>query len=205
VPWDGQCDNTTQVPQGVASSLKIDALTMTEKGCAPGPPVAAKVVSLHWDTFARGCDVKIPQGPITRSRCLPDDPLPPGFKLCIFYDGESACPGDMPDNMFTEQHVFYQGTDDNRQCSACSCGAPTGSACTAMISIYKNANCSALLDQKTVSSADSVCLDIALPGQALGSKSANSTTYLPGTCPPMGGDGSGSAIKTHPATLCCRP
>lgn len=208
VPWDGQCDKTTQVPQGVAYSLKIDALTMTENGCAPGPPVAAKVVSLHWDTLALGCDVEMPKGPISRSRCLPDEPLPSGFKLCIFYDGESACPDDLPGNVFTEQHIFYQGVEDDRQCSACSCGSPTGSACTAVLSIYKgnDLTCNGVtFAQIPISSAGPVCTDIALPGQSLGSKSAGPPTYLPGTCPPMGGDGSGSAIKTHPATLCCRP
>ncbi len=207
-PWDGQCDNATQVPSGKAYSLKIGALTITEKGCDPGPTVPAKVVSLHWDTFARGCDVRVPPGPITRSICLPDELVPPGFKLCIFNDGERACPNDMPDNTFTEQHVFYQGVDDNRQCSACSCGSPTGSACTAMLSIYKgnNLTCNgSTFAQIPISSAGPVCTDIALPGQSLGSKSAGPTTYLPGTCQPMGGDGSGSATKIEPATLCCRP
>src|SRR4051812_18914644 len=40
-------------------------------------------------------------------------------------------------NVFTEQHFFYKGVEDDRQCSACTCGAPAGSACTATISIYK--------------------------------------------------------------------
>ncbi|MEO7593456.1 MAG: hypothetical protein ABI134_19740, partial [Byssovorax sp.] len=91
------------------------------------------------------------------------------------------------------------------QCSACTCGAPTGSACTAAISIYKDATCSAPLSQIAISSVAPVCLDIALPGQALGSKSTGPTTYLPGTCPAMGGDGSGIATPTEPTTLCCRP
>jgi hypothetical protein len=133
------------------------------------------------------------------------EPLPPGFKACIFYDGERACPNDDPGNTFTEQHIFYQGVKDDRQCSACTCGAPTGSVCTAAISIYKDATCSALLDQKSISSSSETCTDIQLPGQALGSKSAGPTTYLPGTCPHGGGEGSGIAIPTGPTTLCCRP
>jgi hypothetical protein len=135
---------------------------------------------------------------------MPDGPLPAGFHLCIFQNGENECPTE-PGNIFTEQHFFYKGVEDNRQCSACTCGAPTGSACKAKVSIYEDATCSALIDQKTISSVEPVCLDIALPGQALRSKSAGPTTYLPGTCPPGGGDGSGIAIPTKPATLCCRP
>ncbi len=207
-PWDGSCDSTTQTPDGAAYSLTIAPMTMTENGCTPGPPIPAKVVSLHWDTFARGCDVVFPISPIERSICFPGDLLPPGFALCIIRDGEHACPAD-PKNSFTERHVFYQGVQDDRQCSACSCGAPTGSACTATISIYKgnDLTCSGpALVPIPVSSKGPTCLDIQLPGQALGSKKATTpTTYLPGTCPPMGGDASGTALPTEPTTLCCRP
>ena len=139
--------------------------------------------------------------------CLPDDPIPPGFGMCIFHEGEMDCPTE-PRAVFTEQHVFYKGIKDDRQCSACTCGAPVGSACTAAISIYKgnDLTCSGpALDQKTVSSIGPTCIDILLPGQALGSKSAGPTTYSPGTCPAMGGDGSGIATPTQAATLCCRP
>ena len=83
-----------------------------------------------------------------------------------------------------------------------------GSACTAMLSIYQGADltCSTqALAQNTISSEKSICIDIALPGQALASKSAGPTTYLPGTCPPEGGVASGSAVPTEPATFCCRP
>ena len=206
-PWDGSCDSTTQTPDGAAHSLTIDPIAMTENGCAIGPPVAAKVVSLRWDTYARACDVYFPPGRPERSICLPPDPPPPGFALCIVHEGEKACPTH-PDNIFTEQHVFYEGVQDDRQCSACTCGAPTGSICTAVISIYKgnDLTCSGpALDQKTVSSEKSACLDIAPLGQALGSKSAGPTTYLPGMCPSGGGDGSGVATPTNPTTFCCRP
>jgi hypothetical protein len=205
-PWDGLCDGSTQVPSGKAYSLKIGALTMTENGCAPGPPIPAKVISLHWDTFARGCDVNSPMGPIERSNCISDVP-PSGFSWCILQKGENDCPTD-PENVFTERHVFYNGVQDDRQCSPCTCGAPTGSACTATVSIYKgnDLTCSGpALVPIPVSSESSTCFDIQLPGQPLGSKSAGPTTYLPGTCPAMGGEASGTAVKTNPVTFCCRP
>jgi hypothetical protein len=211
-PWDGSCDSTTQVPGGFAHSLMIDPIAMTENGCAPGPTIPAKVISLHWDTVGRGCDVGLPMGPTERSVCLPPEPIEPaepGFKACIFFNDEIDCPSyDEPGNVFTERHIFYGGVQDDRQCSPCTCGAPTGSACSATISIYKgnDLTCSGpTFAQMPISSVDSVCLDITLPNQSLGSKSAAATTYLPGTCQPSGGDASGSATKIHPATLCCRP
>ncbi len=205
--WDGSCDSTTQTPSGAAHSLTIEPIAMTENGCAAGPPSAAKVVALSWDTYARACDVGWVDGPTERSICLPADPPPPGFALCIYKEGERPCPTDSG-NIFTERHVFYQGVEDQRQCSACTCGAPMGSACTAMLSVYKGTDftCNGTaLTQTTISSSGPTCIDVQLPGQSLGSKSAESMTYLPGTCPAMGGDGSGNAIPTNPATLCCRP
>jgi hypothetical protein len=178
---------------------------MMENGCAVGPPVAAKVVSFHWDTYARACDVHWTLGPSDRSICLLPDPPPPGFALCIVQKGENACPTD-PSNTFTEQHVFYEGVQDDRQCSACTCGAPTGSICTAQLSIYEGSSCNASpLMSNPISSAMPACFDIPIPGQMLGSKSTGPTTYLPGICPAMGGDGSGIATPANPTTLCCRP
>ena len=207
VPWDGSCDSTIQTPSGASQSLTIDPITMTENGCALGPPVPAKVVSLHWDTFARACDIGLPMGPVKRSICLPDDLISPGFALCIFHEGDEDCP-DESGNVFTEKHVFYNGVQDDRQCSACSCGAPTGSVCKAQLSIHdgNDLTCSGpTIAQLLITSAKDACVDITLPGQALGSKSVGPTTYIPGTCPPMGGAASGSAIPTEPDTFCCRP
>ncbi len=81
-----------------------------------------------------------------------------------------------------------------------------GSACAATVSIYGNdLTCNGpTFAQIPISSAKSACLDITLPGQGLGSKSAGPTAYLPGTCPAMGGDASGSATPIGPSTLCCR-
>jgi hypothetical protein len=206
-PWDGSCDSTTQTPDGAAHSLTIGPITITESGCPSGPPIAAKIASLHWDTFARACDVDLLTGPVNNSICLSESLVSPGFALCVFREGENACPTD-PGTVFTEQHIFYSGVEDDRQCSSCTCGSPTGSACTAMLSVYKgnDLTCNGpALAQNTISSAGPVCIDVALPGQSLGSKSIKSTTYLPGTCPPMGGDESGSAMPTEPDTFCCRP
>ena len=204
-PWDGTCDGTIQTPGGAANSLDIDPIVMTENGCAAGPPIAAKVVSLHWETYARGCDVDLPKGPVDRSICLTDDLAPPGFAVCIYRDGEHDCPDD-PGTVFTERHIFYQGVQDDRQCSTCACGAPTGSLCTAQLAVYDGSNMTCLdppLVSIPISSAKHTCFDITIPGQSLGSKSAGSMIYLPGTCLAMGADPSGNATKTEPSTLCC--
>lgn len=207
--WNGSCDTTTKIPGAIVQSVTIEPLAMTESGCASGEPIPAKIVSLHWEKFARGCDVALLAGPVNRSICLSDNLIPPGFALCIFHEGEYDCPEE-PGNVFVEQHVFYQGVQDDRQCSACACGAPTGSACAAMFSAYKGADltCNAQSVPQIHTQLSSVgpsCENLTLPGQGLGSKSASPPTYLPGQCPALGGDASGSATMIKPSTLCCLP
>ncbi|MFO0759114.1 MAG: hypothetical protein U0359_21660 [Byssovorax sp.] len=208
--WGGLCDGTKQLPGGAAHALTVGPLEMTEDGCAPGPTIPAKVISWHWQTFARACDGKgWSRGPIEHSMCIPDaHATTPDFRLCIFHEGEHDCPM-LTHNDFTEQHVFFQGVDDKRACSECSCGPPMGSVCTATISIYKGGDltCSGpTVTKTTVSSASPTCVDIQPPGQALGSKSAGPTTYTPGTCQPLGGAPNGLAAEgTEPLTFCCRP
>jgi hypothetical protein len=193
------------VPAGVAASLTIAPLAVIENGCMPGPPVAAKMVTAYWATDVRACHG---QGFLpcldTHSACAPiEDPL--DFRVCITKEGKHECPT-TPGSMFTERHVFYQGVNDDRQCSACSCGPPTGSLCTATVSIYAGGMCGGgIVDQGTVSSVSPRCIDIQPPGQALGSKAAGATSYTPGSCQPMGGEPSGAATESESFTFCCRP
>lgn len=203
-PWNGKCDIATQAPAGTAVSLQIEPLTMKENGCVPGPPVAAKIVSPYWTTDARAC-----HGPgflpclDTASACISnEDPL--GFRVCVSHEGVLECPP-TSGSEFTEQYIFYGGINDDRQCSACSCGPPTSSLCKATVSIYTDGMCGSLLDQVSVSSIGPKCLDIQPPGKALNSKSASSPTYSPGVCQPMGGEPSGVASGIAPSTFCCRP
>ena len=207
--WDGSCDGTTHTPAGAAFSLTIGALAMTGDECAPSPPTAAKVVPPSWKTYARTCEGKEwAPGPVWRSVCSSDmEPLPPDFRMCVFHDGEKPCPPPA-DTTFTEQHIFFAGLQDDRQCSACTCGPAVGSICTATLSIFKGADltCSGpTFAQNSVSSEGPTCIDIQPPGQALGSKSAGLTTYLPGICQPVGGQHSGDAVGVEPSTFCCRP
>ena len=205
VPWDGQCDTAVQVPANVAVSLTIAPLVLTENGCMPGPPVAAKVVSPYWATDARVC-----HGPgflpclDTASACIPIED-PPEFRVCIAKEGEFECPPTLG-SVFTERHIFYQEVNDDRQCSTCTCGAPMGSVCTAVLSVYSSGMCGGfIVDKGGISSENERCIDIQPPGQALGSKSAGPTAYSPGVCPPMGGEPSGVASGSAPSTFCCRP
>ena len=203
-PWNGQCDGSTAAPPGVALSLTIDPRAIVENGCQAGPPVPAKVIPAQPATFALGCHGQgwSACGDVISSACIPRDQTPPpGFHLCILGYGDQDCPADVS---FTEKHVFYDHADE--ACADCGCGPPQGSLCKAALSVYEDGMCGGpLVDQISVSSVSLTCVDIQPPGQALGSKSAGAMTYIPGTCEPFGGQGSGMITGVKPSTLCCRP
>jgi hypothetical protein len=141
MPWDGMCDNTTQVPAGAVNSLTIQPLIAVEEGCAPRlprvPALTPPVVPPSWKTLARSCHGQgwSPCGdPL--GTCIPKDIVPPpGFRLCISREGDLPCnTADWPDKL----PLFYEDVEDARTCSECTCGPPVGSMCTARLSVYAN-------------------------------------------------------------------
>jgi len=100
--------------------------------------------------------------------------------------------------------VVYAGVDDQRTCSACACGAPTGGACTAALSVFKDGVCSVpLLGSVPISSSKSSCFDLAPAGLPLGSKTVTALAYQAGKCMPSGGEPSGTVEPAFASTFCC--
>ncbi len=74
-----------------------------------------------WQQQALACQTNdVPPCDGTAKVCAPAAPSAAGFSVCIFRFGDDrGCPAAYP-----LQHVFYDGYDDNRACSDCTCGAP---------------------------------------------------------------------------------
>jgi hypothetical protein len=204
IDWDGQCDSSNPVPIGIAHSLTVAPLIVMENECLPGPPVPAKLIPAKGTTVAVGCHGQgwSVCGDVVSSACVPHDDVPrPGFRLCILKEGDHDCP---PTFTFTEKHTFYEKAAE--ECLDCSCGPPEGSVCKATLSVYQDGTCSGPpVEQLSIGSTASTCVDVVPAGQALASKSAGPPVYLPGACQPQGGQASGVITGTNPATICCRP
>jgi hypothetical protein len=205
--WDGSCTAVSPIaanlPCGVGNcvqSLTIEPLTLTENACAVKvEPVAAKV-PYTWGTTARSCrGAAYGRCSAPADGCAPA--AEPGFAQCIGRDGDRECPGPY----YTVKHVFYSGLADTRDCTACACGAPAGSTCTAFISAFKDGSCSSPVVAGTVDATGSACLDVLPSGQALGSKLATAPVYAPGACQVSGGEPTGEALPVQPSTYCCLP
>lgn len=201
--WDGKCDNMNPIGPGVVQSLTTAPLTIQQEGCTPGPIVTRDVVPpKRWGTFARVCHGQALSCGDPAMTCLPPNPA---FLRCISLSGDNPCPGDeiWPSS---ERHVFYADVDGQGKCSACTCGPPQGSLCTALLSTYRSSDCSGptVFPQEPISSANAPCHDLSPPLQALGSKSATSPTYLAGVCDPIRGTATDNRTLARPMTFCCR-
>lgn len=198
--WDGACTSEGAVVAGV-QSLTIAPLLMSGS-CAPvEPPVPLNHTS-SWSSLARACTFD-PGGECAAQGevCSPWSSPPEGFRLCVAHPGDVDCPGV---GGYVDRHVAYEGIDDTRGCTPCACGAPAGSGCSALISVFEDGACSApdLVVAATVTAAGSSCFDVPL-GSTLGSKSASVVAYTPGACEPSGGEPMGSAEPALPVTFCC--
>jgi hypothetical protein len=197
--WGGSCVAPPAVPANLLGSVTIAPLTVSP--CVPetGPiPTAGQA---YWKKYARAC-LGEAMGSCEDSAqvCSPTaEPPPPGFVQCIQYlrEGDADCPGDYP-----VKHVFYEGINDTRNCTPCSCGAPEGSFCTALVSYYNNANCTSLM--LTTWIGDVGQCHPTMAGSVLQSMSAMLVDNQPGFCQASGGVPYGEATPTNPSTFCCQ-
>lgn len=217
--WEGSCTSQQAIAADMdcnggpcVQSITFASLAITEAGCMPSPPIVPQGNPQSF-TFARTCggtakgecsdngDVCVPALPAVDV----DDDDPGFWTYCVskhgaYDDYTMACPPEYP-NMYH----FSLDYDDSRGCAPCKCGAPEGSTCSSLISVYADNQCSMTeqLGSITVSSAAPMCLNLP-PGAPLGSKAASPPLYKPGTCEPSGGDPTGTVTPFGPMTFCCQ-
>jgi hypothetical protein len=207
--WSGACDSNDAIPSGklcggvkCVQSVTMGPMTLNDGACTPSPAQFPPPSPPTWKTAAIACGINpFFTCPDPYARCAPA--ARPGFKVCVFADslGDVPCATVGP---YTERHVFYGDFDDTRACSPCTCGAPSGSACSSTVSLYTDGACSSQVGSLTVDATGPKCVDVP-SGSALGSKSATPPSYTPGACAPGGGAPTGAATPTKAATYCCLP
>ena len=197
------CNTENSIPAGNdPKSVTLGPLTLMESGCKPSNPLPAprKNGSASARTFARACrGVAFPPCLDPSFLCVPTaEPPPEGFSQCIYRLGDHECPADYPD-----KRVFFDKVTDTRSCSPCSCGEPTGSACSAKVLFFQDMDCTQPAGGVDGTSLGPEC-DLLWPGPPLLGKKVTDITYYPGSCPASGGEPVGSADLMHPSTFCCQ-
>ena len=107
----------------------------------------------------------------TGETCVPSPANPYSVGLCVWSDGDVACP---EGTAYTERQVVYTGIDDTRACSECTCGDAIGVSCDADVSVvtsYIIVNLVLATDPAESYDADGGCSPVITP---------NSTPILEG-------------------------
>jgi hypothetical protein len=161
---------------GGAPTVKPPTFAMQAALCAP-------------ETTGGGC---------TAGVCIPQVPTGYGSGVCIYQDGDVAC----PTGPYAQKTLLYSGFADDRSCSACACGAPSGGTCPASVLLFEYmppfAGC-AFPGPSLAANGTCVATGIEVGGFTLELGGAPSG----GGCAASGGSPIGTTTATMPTTVCC--
>jgi hypothetical protein len=121
--------------------------------------------------------------------CAPQAFAP--YKLCVSRPGDFACP-----TGYTQATTTYDGVQDTRACSACSCGA-AASTCDGEVDVTNTCTGASRILETTVSGCGTNAISAGWGG-----------TYTPkpsGKCVPSSSTLSGAVTPTGDTTVCCMP
>lgn len=211
--WDGLCTNESAMPKGTmcgaepcAQSIRASTLPApTNETCKPDVLRPSFTKTTNWKTGVLACSAVREENDCvsTKQYCV-NHVAGPEWQHCIHRVGvHSECPANYP----YSAAVGYRGDVlDDRGCNECACGAAEGGGCLAQLAVYEDGACAQVpSDVKSVSSFMPTCFDVAMPGQALGSKTMSEPKYIAGACPASGGEPFGKAVadEKDAVTFCC--
>ena len=208
-PIDAQACNaiTFDNPGGACTAIhaiQVPASTPSGGTCAPAPAAIA-AVEATWSDEARACSAAgVSQGKCTTGQVCAWD-AEAGHKLCVWQKGDKECPASP--SVYAEKHLYYGGIDDQRLCSACACGAPSGGTCSGSIEVFAQGatSCGGTpASTAPTGTCTTLAASVTAGGAALPLKWAPGTA-VGRTCAASGGAPSGSAAPADPTTFCCIP
>ncbi|TKD13078.1 hypothetical protein [Polyangium fumosum] len=209
--WDGTCNQDKAILSATlcggvpcVRSITISPPVIEEQPCkahTKGDPAQEipKVWHGGWETpLGRVCESAEPWPSCPKQSGKVCGPASDDYASCIFREGEHLC----PEGWGGERHVLYGVVKDERECSACTCGPPTGATCQVEWHTYHQPACS--MDSKgyVYAGMDAPCHDF-MPGTQLSGKTAELLNYTKGTCTPTGGAVVGELTLDKPVTVCC--
>ena len=145
-----------------------------------------------WENNLRLCEAQVDADGCDGERPCVDTPSEYYGQLCVYVEGEATCPNEG----WEVQEVAYEGIDDDRSCTSCSCGDPQGS-CGGTVHLTET-GCGAgsfLTDTVDVGA----CAD----ANTSAATHAQYTPQIDAACAPIGGEAQGEAAGAGMVTLCC--
>lgn len=161
--WNGTCAAPAPaIPASAFGSVIYGPPALAP--CTPSPTLDPPPIT---GTFARACEAD------------PHWVQPVDTALCIRPEEDGSCA-----EGFRTRRDFATQRVDNRTCTPCECGEPSGGKCTARVTLYADATCGAEFDSSTLSNVDApLCQDITV-GAPLAAIRAELTELIPAACAP---------------------
>jgi hypothetical protein len=188
-PATNQTPTTSCTAIGGASSGYLSAkapVPTPTGGSCPASGGQATVAPAEFSEQAVLCE-GASAGVCSTGACLPLPPAPYLASICIYKSGNTSCPAP-----YSEPHDLYQTINDYRDCSACSCGVPSGASCSGSTLTFDGpTNVTCAMPSENVPH-DNVCHSVDTPG---------SMDYMPGNAQGGGCSASGGGLLR----VCCLP
>jgi hypothetical protein len=165
--------------------------------CTPQP--TANVEDAAWTRRMVACETNDsdPAGCATAELCVPElvNPLE---RFCIYRTGSHACPA----GPYSVQTLYYDGFTDDRACTSCTCGAPSGSCQGNLRFAYGAGGSCGGTEIAMVPYGSCVDITTAYPGSRM---VGNGPITPQGQCTPNGGALQGGVVRAGEVTVCCMP
>lgn len=208
---DGAC---VEVPNavGFTRSIKLSTPSVDRSAafCSPTGGFVTKAPA-SWRRQERWCRARVAD----RLRCndaslICVPKIEAGFEagVCIFQEGEHSCPA----GEYANQVLLYREEQDERGCSACSCGEVRGSlGCDGFLRQYSNARCNGASTERVESTPvkpdqSDVCRNMSNFND-IAPRSVQLELSVIGlneaSCQAAGGEAVGQVRGKDPVTLCC--
>jgi hypothetical protein len=179
--WDGSCAAAAHaIPSGEFASVTYEPPTLAP--CMPSETPEPLPIT---GTFARACAGYIGKPP-------------PDFELCVITKKDGSC---WEEYGYSIRREFTEVFEDNRTCTPCTCGGPSGGRCDAQVTLYMDAECGVAFDSALVSLAEQpLCQDVT--AGPLAAMRAEPRQQQPGACSPSVSAVVG-AVDSKKRVLCC--
>ncbi|WP_437817866.1 hypothetical protein [Sorangium sp. So ce1078] len=195
----GACVAPSEALASDRKSLVLGSTELSPCEASVEPPPVPRIVS-RWYRSGKACAGVVQEDTcIAPKTCVPAEETR-SFAQCILHigEGEATCPPDYPVNV-----VLYDGMSDERRCTPCACGPPTGGTCSLALLSFRDEACSELLTAGVALGKAPGCL-APVPGVRPKSMRAVWEVNIHGRCEPRGGEVDGQLILTGPSTFCCQ-
>lgn len=177
------CVRLDELPRDTPIRFLNATADLSQAGCTPLPEIERPEVV--WQQRSIACAL-----PETEScllgKCVPS-PLP--ADLCVWQEGTETCP-----SRFPNQLNLFTGVEDQRDCTACTCGDPVG-RCQVDVELFSGSACN--ISQGSIANLECLLPDVDLASArfSFGGPAAN--------CEAGDVEPTGEVQPSEPVTVCC--